>query len=348
MMNTIYFFNNEEIPKSTYYRKLKLYPSQCRKERCEDKRYESFEQSSPNESEEENVQNSDEMVSFDSSDECGSYIYSSDECDDDNPINIGGDLDFDSNYYGDNDQDVMEEEIEEEEEKIPNMNEFQSLFKTLHDEDPQFKLDYVGEIVGVPLNKVVLFVLDMKRKHRIQDAVLDDFSSLFNLFNKNFPKSFKTIKSNISKFHHKELFFHCRKCGNNCSKVKECSNCQTQMKDTDRLLYQPLSSIIKFKMRYDIDFSKSISETIIDKNIDWWGSESKRIIELFEKKKVDRTIYVSLYSDGLSLSKSSQSNAYPQLTTILNLPKEKRFISLCFDDCTIRLIDVLSERIVFV
>jgi hypothetical protein len=120
MMNTIYFFNNEEIPKSTYYRKLKLYPSQCRKERCEDKRYESFEQSSPNESEEENVQNSDEMVSFDSSDECGSYIYSSDECDDDNPINIGGDLDFDSNYYGDNDQDVMEEEIEEEEEKIPN------------------------------------------------------------------------------------------------------------------------------------------------------------------------------------------------------------------------------------
>ena len=364
MSHIFYYFNGREVPKSTYYDKRKKFPEACNRKidshplqyNCYDEerygfmddvssdeeQFECMEDSSSNEEQFESMEDSSDDNRYDGYDdidkECNEYEEEYDEYDQTTLCNqmMMSNEDYDTgesstHQYAET-EDMIDEEVigeedsDEEEYELQNEKEFRKLFRSYQHKQPHFQLDYDGTIEGVTLNELVLFLLKLKRKHRIQDSVLDDMSTLFNRMNNKFPKSFKTIKTKISNAQYKEEFYHCRNCGNNCSKHNECSYCQNEMEEKDKLLYQPLSSIIKFKMKYDTKFSKLITETKIDKTVDWWGSESKRIVELFEKKKDTRTIYISIYSDGLSLSKSSERNAYPQLTTILNLPKEQRFV----------------------
>jgi hypothetical protein len=73
-----------------------------------------------------------------------------------------------------------------------------------------------------------------------------------------------------------------------------------------------------------MEFARQIECNKIDTSVDWYGSDSKRLIKMFNKK--GKTIYVSLYSDGLSMSKSSNKYAYPLLTAFLNLDSSIRYV----------------------
>ena len=234
-----YYYNQVPVSKTTYYRRRKDEPFLCHKEKNEQFNEPIFET--------KDRRNSNQIQSDDFS--CTSEAISSNHPGfEDNPFQDSSEVEDDDFSSQSDDEDIARDCISDDEFLIPdlvehtnmfvnqledevydfvdmsstmedesddayemyNKDQFSPIFKELSSKDMPFKLDFQGDINGIDFIELVMFMLEMKKEHRVQDAILDRITKLFHRMNSKFPKCFKSIKSKVLNQHTKYILYHCR------------------------------------------------------------------------------------------------------------------------------------------